>query len=172
MATVICPRCSAVNPHGVLFCNKCYALLMDTVRVSGQMSAPKVKTPRLLTQRQSERQVEADQLPGYMLSLYLDAARTPLLLPLRTTVIIGRGKATDDQMQLDFTPYGATEAGVSRRHLIFKRIAPASITVADMGSSNGTWLDDVALQPYYPVPLTSGSTLRLGRFLLEVYMAS
>jgi pSer/pThr/pTyr-binding forkhead associated (FHA) protein len=42
--------------------------------------------------------------------------------------------------------------------------------VEDMGSSNGTRLNDELLQPFRPAPITSGARLRLGQFELEIYL--
>jgi hypothetical protein len=38
-----------------------------------------------------------------------------------------------------------------------------------MGSSNGTWVDEVRLQPYQPTQLVSGAHLRLGQLALEIF---
>jgi len=40
--------------------------------------------------------------------------------------------------------------------------------VLDLGSANGTWLNDERLLPYKSYPLASGSHLRLGRMRLFV----
>jgi pSer/pThr/pTyr-binding forkhead associated (FHA) protein len=43
------------------------------------------------------------------------------------------------------------------------------LSVEDLGSSNGSWLNSTRLQPYVPAPLKSGDRLRLSQIEIEVY---
>jgi pSer/pThr/pTyr-binding forkhead associated (FHA) protein len=175
MAAVICPKCNYANSHGALFCHNCYTLLLDTIRVnpSGVLAMRSTTPGRVMTDIQVQRQTEANQLPSYAVSLYLVSAKIPLTTPvvvlLTKPIIIGRTES-EEQMYIDLSRYGAAERGVSRQHLILRRVEP-SVMAEDMGSSNGTWLNDVLLQPYRPAEVESGSVLRLGKFSIEVYMA-
>jgi len=175
MAAVICPKCKFANSHGALFCHNCYAVLLDTIRVNPGVIPELKRTPstKTLTEIQLRRQAEANQLPSYAVSLYLVSAKIPTTAPvvllLTSPIIIGRSES-DEQMRLDLSRYGAAERGVSRQHLILRRIE-SSVMAEDMGSSNGTWLNEVMLQPYRPAAIESASTIRLGKFSIEVYTA-
>ena len=80
------------------------------------------------------------------------------------------GLPDDGQLRVDLAPYHANEKGVSRQHAILKRTSTAALTVEDMGSVNGTWLNDVLLQPYRAASVTSGDELRLAKLVVAVYL--
>ena len=62
--------------------------------------------------------------------------------------------------------------GVSRRHVLVRR-KDEGYEIRDLGSVNGTWLNEERLVPYQSYPLPSGSHLRLGRMrILVLYQPS
>ncbi len=58
-----------------------------------------------------------------------------------------------------------TGADVSRRHCILRCVGE-SVTVADLGSRNGTQVNDVPIDR--PTPLKAGDLLRVGPFLFQM----
>jgi len=56
------------------------------------------------------------------------------------------------------------DSGVSRRHLKFMRQADGSFSVLELGSSNGTLLNDAVLEPGVLTKLNAGDALVLGRW--------
>jgi pSer/pThr/pTyr-binding forkhead associated (FHA) protein len=62
---------------------------------------------------------------------------------------------------LDLAPHGGKTSGVSRRHAQL-RYQGNQWTVTDLGSSNGTFVNEVALQPGVPFVIQDGSRLRFG----------
>lgn len=86
------------------------------------------------------------------------AGTTPVTYPLAgNSVTIGR--AEDNDVVL-------TEGGVSRRHARLDREA-LGWTVTDLGSTNGTYLEDSRLLPDAPRSWATGETLRLGSYYLR-----
>jgi pSer/pThr/pTyr-binding forkhead associated (FHA) protein len=68
---------------------------------------------------------------------------------------------------IDLTPDGGLEGGVSRRHCrIYED--DGEFFVEDLGSANGTFLDGERLTPYLPHALSDGEVLQLGRVELEI----
>lgn len=69
--------------------------------------------------------------------------------------------------QLNLTPYGALEKGMSRQHaklyLMMDRLY-----LADMGSTNGTYVRGKMLAPAEPTMLRNGDEILLGRMRLKV----
>lgn len=59
------------------------------------------------------------------------------------------------------------EPSLSRRHFRLSRSAEG-VTLEDLSSLNGTWLDGVPLAPYAPVTLSDGQTITAGRLTLKV----
>lgn len=56
------------------------------------------------------------------------------------------------------------DSEVSRNHCVLQ-VADATATLVELGSTNGTWLDGSRVQG--EVPLSPGTTLRIGPFLLD-----
>ena len=72
---------------------------------------------------------------------------------------------------LDLSPLGGYGQGVSRRHVAIRR-TEQGYEVLDLGSVNGTWLNNVRLAPHKYHPLASRSHLRVGSMrLLLLYRA-
>jgi len=100
--------------------------------------------------------------------LALVVAETGARLPLveGTEVLVGREDPYSAiYPDVDLTPYGAEEKGVSRRH--FKlTLAEGQYAIQDLGSTNYTWVNQQRLQPNVPVRLNDGDEIRAGRLKL------
>ena len=59
------------------------------------------------------------------------------------------------------------EPSLSRRHFRLSRSAEG-VTLEDLSSLNGTWLDGAPLAPFAPVRLQDGQTITAGRLTLMV----
>ena len=69
--------------------------------------------------------------------------------------------------ELDLTPYGAREKGVSRFHA---RIALMNnqLFITDLQSANGTYIRGIKVAPYLPAALSKGDEVHLGRLPIQV----
>ncbi len=54
------------------------------------------------------------------------------------------------------------DPGVSHRHLSFRRRPDGGFCALDLGSTNGTMLNDARLEPGIQTPLADGDQLTLG----------
>jgi serine/threonine protein kinase len=81
-----------------------------------------------------------------------------LLEPLVEGLIIGRTHGLN-RADIDLGPYNAVDAGVSRRHARLFR-AETGWQIEDLGSLNGTYVNEVKLTPGMPAALKSGDTIR------------
>jgi hypothetical protein len=68
---------------------------------------------------------------------------------------------------IDLSPLGAAERGVSRRHARLA-LKEHQLYVTDLESSNGTILRGERLRPYSPVVVQRGDELILGRLALQI----
>ncbi|MBI3763403.1 MAG: FHA domain-containing protein, partial [Chloroflexi bacterium] len=66
------------------------------------------------------------------------------------------------------SPFRALELGVSRMHATLT-INGTSLTLTDLGSTNGSMVNSVKLQPNAPFQLNDGDEIRLGKLALRVY---
>jgi pSer/pThr/pTyr-binding forkhead associated (FHA) protein len=94
-------------------------------------------------------------------------AETGTELPLdfsKGEVLIGRSDPVSRVFpDVDLTPHGGYEAGVSRKHCrIFKQ--GDQFFVEDLQSTNGTRLNGQFIPPNQPRPLNDGDVLELGAF--------
>lgn len=77
-------------------------------------------------------------------------------------------KWTDTRPDVDLTRFDASENGVSRQHLLLTRTR-TGLTVTDLGSRNGTFIDRKRLSPYQPVQLRNRSVLHIGQLAAQVF---
>lgn len=71
------------------------------------------------------------------------------------------------QNQLNLTPYGALECGLSRQHAKLY-LLNERLYLADMGSTNGTYLRGYMLEPAQPTMVRNGDEILLGRMKIKV----
>ena len=92
-----------------------------------------------------------------------------LSFPVVNELVVGRCHDEQDveQPDIDLTPFGAVEKGVSRRHLALIR-QHDTIGLADLGSANSTFLNGQRLIPSERRILRDGDELRLGRLVIRV----
>lgn len=166
----VCPVCKTNNELGVVVCAKCGAALDDPFKDLGHrtkttdMEAP---TPEMIREW-SLQAPEAAVIPENGIAIYVEGRSRPVSIDDKNEVIIGRKSASTSEMLLDFAPFGGYSLGLSRRHVIIRRTGD-SYQVMDLGSVNGTFLNEQRLVPHVSYALPSGSHLRLGRMRLVVF---
>jgi len=89
--------------------------------------------------------------------------------PTSDKMVIGRSDSNRNVYpDIDLGPYQAQKQGVSRLHA--RLIARDNrITIEDLGSSNGTFINNQYLKPYVPYRVRESDVLRLGRLELQVH---
>jgi hypothetical protein len=120
---------------------------------------------------QSERDIPLDlvQMSGQReLVLLVRGMVERLMLEEKTPVTLGRTDVKSRTIpDVDLTPYGALDRGVSREHATLQ-IAGDRILVTDLGSTNGTFVAGLRLPPNTPAELHKGDELMLGRLAIQV----
>jgi len=89
-----------------------------------------------------------------------------LTVAISGELVLGRGY-DDPAPDIDLTPYDAVEKGVSRRHVLLSR-QHDTVSVTDLGSANGTYLNGQHLLAHEPRILRDGDDLRLGHLVIRV----
>jgi hypothetical protein len=95
-----------------------------------------------------------------------DERKKSLAVPLRARIVVGRvGDGPGDQPELDLGRFGGAEHGVSRLHaaILYQN---KELFVEDLGSTNGTRINGLSLQPNTPYHVRNGDELEFGRLMV------
>ncbi len=140
-----CPVCRAPVLEGSLFCDECGASLLPDLPAASVT----VRRGRL-------------SIPAFHVHFDLEG-------PDRW--VLGRGRTTTGDLArarfIDLSPFGAYQQGVSRKHALLEISHEGVVYLTDLGSTNGTWVDHIRLEPQRPYPLPPVARVRLGRLELQ-----
>ena len=146
--SVECVRCSAPIRRDDLFCEHC----------GTDQTAPAPWSVEILADRAWFERIGT-------LGVAFPAGRAVIRLEfVADQVTIGRTSASRrSSPDIDFTD-GLADPGVSHHHAVIRRVAPGRFEVVDLGSTNGTTINDdqEPIGPHAPVVLGAGDRIRLG----------
>jgi hypothetical protein len=162
----ICLVCNTKNELEAVVCGNCGAALEDPFMDPGA----KTKTTdmqALTPERIRDWSINEAAVPDSGIAVYIEGAFHPVYVDSKGKFVIGRKAEETSEDLLDLSTSGGYHLGLSRRHAVIRR-AEHGYEVLDLGSVNGTWLNDERLLPHKAYPLASGSHLRLGSMRLFV----
>lgn len=156
----VCPRCQRKNEALAEKCIEC--------NYNFQVS----HTSTLITSRDEViKQLNATPppaMPENGVTLMVEGHTTPITLSGISGFILGRQSAFLDVPVIDLSNYQAYALGVSRQHSRIRRTS-AGYTIEDMGSANGTHVNNVRLQPGQTQILKTRDKISLGNLTLTFY---
>jgi pSer/pThr/pTyr-binding forkhead associated (FHA) protein len=101
--------------------------------------------------------------------MHLGQVSKPLVVEEKPEIMIGRRDEDSGNLpDIDLTPYGALDEGVSRVHARLQQSEDA-LTLIDLNSVNGTYLNGERLIPNQPRILHDGDEIRFGKLITRVY---
>ncbi len=159
-----CPLCGRKYPVGALFCSECGVYLLTGGPLRTEPLPEGVSIPVELP---AESPSAVGTGPQSLVLQVLTSGRRVVIRSDQEVLVgrldVGRGIFP----QVDLTPDGGLEGGVSRRHarIFFQN---DQFHIEDLGSTNGTYLNGTRLDPYSPRPLGDGDELRLGQITIRV----
>ena len=186
-----CPKCGHINRIGELVCDHCGAILVNDYEVTNAttnplgddddepdpvLSFPPIsEPPPRTTARLTMPAVDAapTEDPAFfdddmVLRVEVAGAPSPIILyPTSDTVIGRRDPVTGQNPDIDLGAYAGYRMGISRRHAVL-RLKDHILEIVDLGSSNGTLLNNRQLPPMEPQMLRSGDQLTFGKMLVQV----
>ncbi len=156
-----CPKCLHLCRPGELACPECGALFASggaTNKIEARPSSNDAPKSWPLGQ------VFAEQTP-----VTLEIGGRKLTLPIADCLVIGRLSDVpgDPRPDVNLNAFGADACGVSRRHARITRQG-GLIYVADLDSSNGTFLNDRKLQPHINRLVRDGDEVRLSHLTVQI----
>jgi hypothetical protein len=165
----ICPVCKTKNQTEAILCEHCGAPLNDPLSDAEHRTKTtdmQALTPDMIEEWVLKNTKEA-VVPDSGISFYVDGHSMPAHIDPEGEFVLGRKVGVTSDLLLDLAPFGGYSLGLSRRHVLIRRTRDG-YEILDLGSVNGTWLNEERLVPHRPYPLLSGSHLRLGRMRLLV----
>lgn len=156
-----CVQCGYKNYEGTLVCNHCYKplkpLTRDTVLVNPFQDVLD-KSTFILSQN----------IESLTLMIQTEYGTRLVPFPHGHHFILGRGDLdTHIRPDIDLSIFGGRELGVSRQHAAIE-LTKDSLTLTDLESRNGTYLNRKQLTPYDINILRSGDEIRLGKLVMHI----
>jgi hypothetical protein len=160
-------RCSLghENPDGSMFCDECGE------RLDPQQSADASAAPVSTASSAPAAVVAAPAAPATTAKLVVEADNATFDLSGKSEAMIGREDPVSNiYPDVDLTPHGGEEGGVSRLHAkIF--LQGSQYMIEDQNSTNFTFVNRQKLQPKTPTPINDGDEVRLGRVTMKFQTA-
>ncbi len=178
----ICAVCGATNIPGEVFCENCGASLVPTAAETpvsaGSASAPVYTAPPPQTspppQPAAQQSQPAAPPPPQPITtaplnprLVVVDTSAEIPLPSKPEMVIGREDPVSNSFpDVDMTPHGGMDKGVSRRHVKLHKSGDR-FSIEDLGSVNGSYLNREKLTPNQLVLLNPGDVISLGRLAVR-----
>ncbi len=171
--TQTCPSCGAQNPAGEAFCSNCGANMLAAsapAAANANSASPMPSIPASVPDLDSTpaaAPVMSAAATALAARLIVEADNQEFDLSGKDSVVIGREDAVSNIFpDVDLTPHGGEEGGVSRLHArIF--VENGQYMLEDENSTNFTFLNRQRLAGKAPTPLHDNDEVKLGRVLLR-----
>ncbi len=166
VATQVCPSCGVTNPAGEAFCSSCGANLQGTSAPAvGDAVAP---APIPVDQNLAPASAPMATAPAAAQArLIVEADNQEFDISGKDNITIGREDAVSNiYPDVDLTPHGGEEGGVSRMHARLY-VDNGQYLVEDENSTNFTFVNRQRLSPKTPTPVHDNDEIKLGRVLLR-----
>ena len=167
--TQICPSCGATNPAGEAFCSNCGVSMLGAPAAVASPAPAAVEPDDDLSQvSPAPAQPAAVASPSALSArLVVEADNQEFDLSGKDNILIGREDAVSNIFpDVDLTPHGGEEGGVSRLHArIFNE--NGQYMLEDENSTNFTYLNRQRLTGKTPTQLHDNDEIKLGRVLLR-----
>jgi len=166
-STQPCPSCGTENPVGEAFCSNCGVSMLGAPATAANpaSAASPVPAPEPAIAPVAEPAMAA---PASLVArLIVEADNQEFDLSGKDNIMIGREDAVSNIFpDVDLTPHGGEEGGVSRLHArIF--VESGQYMLEDENSTNFTFLNRQRLAGKTPTPLHDNDEIKLGRVLLR-----
>lgn len=158
-----CPVCQSKELEGTIFCSECGAQLVRP----GAYLQDERSINRASRSSRAETLSASEEKPAPLWLKIIETGEI-LKLPEWPQATLGRVSEGQDLLpDVDLTPYHAFELGVSRLHAMFV-VQGNRPCLIDLGSANGTKVNEVRLVPKTPQELANGDRIALGKLQIQV----
>lgn len=161
----ICPTCGSKIASDAVICPVCGALLTET---TGAISKSDIPTGIASAALFSEH---VGKLADKQVALYIEHTPQPIIVDVSNGATIGRRSLKESEVMptVALNAYDAFNKGVSRIHVTLA-YSGDQVVIIDEYTTNGTWLNDVRLEPMTPTPVHNGDEIRLSKLRIRVFL--
>ncbi|MBW8012643.1 MAG: FHA domain-containing protein [Chloroflexi bacterium] len=166
----VCPNCHHQELEGALFCSECGTKLVEQSGLS-TAAIPASDSRAVEARKSAAPPPSLPEMTGEAVAS-LHIVRTGQILPLvgRDEFTIGRVSEGQSILpDIDLTPYEAYSQGVSRLHATIK-IQGDDLMIIDLGSSNGTRINNNKVTPHEEREIQHGDVIALGQFKIQALL--
>jgi hypothetical protein len=178
---MVCPKCSADQMPGTMFCSECGSYLATSLglyHLTPGAEKPTVERPSPTSAEISRSAAgipagapaEAGQPWRQVMFVFLPHGRR-ITLEMQSEIRIGRADPESEiKPELDLTNFGGEELGVSRLHAIV-HTTDKGVMLVDLDSTNGTLLNREQMEPHRAYRLQNGDIIQFGRLQVQLYLS-
>ena len=162
-----CRECGHEELAGTMFCSMCGASLIELEGKQAVVEdAPEPEPPSLLGQSTKVEDVWSEII------FVIPSGGRKLTFELGKDISIGRlDNESPQQSVVNLDKDGGGELGVSRTHAMIKTSGQEDgVTIIDLNSTNGTYLNQYRLPPELPYPVKNGDEIQFGNLLVHVFL--
>lgn len=167
---IVCPNCRQEAMEGAFFCDECGTRLVPQSGFSTQNIQRSPETSALDSVFIDTAIPKTQPQVPAVASISLHMLNYGKIVPLEGREEFTIGRETKGQPvvpDVDLTPYDAYQAGVSRLHAAIK-IDRGQVSLVDLGSVNGTSINEVRIPPNVYRLLKHGDMIALGRLKIQI----
>jgi hypothetical protein len=162
-----CPACKMRNDTNAVTCNFC-GVPFEITSTGPITTTTKMPTVSLRTTVENDGLLDqyVREIPSDGMAIYRANFMYPFAVRQDKDFIIGRKADGAPDNLMDLAPLEGYIMGVSKQHVRIQGIENG-YQITDLGSTNGTWVNDVRLVANQPAVLPNAARVRLGR--MELY---
>ncbi|MDX1616019.1 MAG: FHA domain-containing protein [Candidatus Promineifilaceae bacterium] len=165
---ILCRECGRTLITGSLFCSECGSYQLSESATALQARPAGAMEGHDDAEAPVDEPTKPPKLPS-LLTVIIATSNREVSLSLKRAVRIGRHDPESEvDVDLDLTDDDGADWGVSRLHAAIAR-RPEGIFVVDLGSTNGTLVNNHMLKPKSPHRLHDGDEIRFGRLLVRIF---
>jgi pSer/pThr/pTyr-binding forkhead associated (FHA) protein len=150
-----------------IICEHCGKSIKSVSQINPTNKDVEWATKYLSKELEAKIEKVSKKTPAEGVAIYMLDQNQPIEIRLENEFFIGRITEETEDKVVDLTPYNGLDLGVSRRHLMIRRVGKGYKAI-DLYSTNGTWVNKVCLVPQRPFPLDNESQIQLGKMRIFI----
>jgi hypothetical protein len=161
-----CPNCRHQEVPGALFCSECGAQLV----FSDSSNTTALPEKQLQNDLPGTAPIQPNMTSTLRARIMVHVIDNGKLIPVTDKTEFTVGRASEGQPitpDVDLGEFNAFDYGVSRLHIVV-RLTGEKLTIMDLGSSNGTFINGVRIPINLEQPVSSGDIVSLGKFRIQI----